>query len=106
MGNDKGGGGVTMSLVMHLYELLACFALISSVIVCVILHPFLRVCGICQELALLQLGIWTGTSSKHAYWHRMLDRMTVGQVQIPNGPIYGRALSAVRAQCNYLGIWP
>ena len=32
---------VTMSLVMHLNELLACFALISSVLVCVVLHRFL-----------------------------------------------------------------
>ena len=32
---------ITMSLVMYLYELLACFALISSVLVCVVLHPFL-----------------------------------------------------------------
>ena len=30
---------VTMSLVMHLYELHAHFALISSALVCVVLHP-------------------------------------------------------------------
>ena len=29
-----------------------------------------------------------GCSGDHAYWHRMLDRMTVGRVQLPNGPIY------------------
>ena len=57
----------TMSLVMHLYELLACFALISSALVCVVLHPFLQVRGIYQEfgfgLAPFGLGMWTGTSS-------------------------------------------
>ena len=27
-------------------------------------------------------------SDEHAYWRRMLDRMTVGRVQLPDGPIY------------------
>ena len=35
------GALVTMSLVMHPYELLACFALISSALVCAVLLPFL-----------------------------------------------------------------
>ena len=47
---------------MHLNELLACFALISCVLVCVILHLFLYMRGIYHEfgfgLAPLQLGIW------------------------------------------------
>ena len=29
-----------------------------------------------------------GCSGEHAYWHRMLDPMTVGRVQLPDGPIY------------------
>ena len=29
-----------------------------------------------------------GCSGEHAYWRRMLDRMTVERVQLPNGPIY------------------
>ena len=29
-----------------------------------------------------------GCSGEHAYWRRMLDRMTVGRVQLPEGPIY------------------
>ena len=29
-----------------------------------------------------------GCSGEHAYWRRMLDRMTVGSVQLPDGPIY------------------
>ena len=29
-----------------------------------------------------------GCSGEHAYWRRMLDRMTVGKVQLPEGPIY------------------
>ena len=29
-----------------------------------------------------------GCSGEHAYWHRMLDRMTVKRVQLPDGPIY------------------
>ena len=75
---------------MHLYELLACFAFISCVWLYVVLHPFLYVRGIYQEfgfgLAPFQLGIWTGTPGEHAYWRHMLDRMTLGGVQLPNGP--------------------
>ena len=29
-----------------------------------------------------------GCSGEHAYWRRMLDRMTVGRVQLPDGRIY------------------
>ena len=29
-----------------------------------------------------------GCSGEHAYWRRMLDRMTVGRVQLPDSPIY------------------
>ena len=29
-----------------------------------------------------------GCSGEHAYWRRMLDRMTVGSLQLPDGPIY------------------
>ena len=29
-----------------------------------------------------------GCSGEHADWRRMLDRMTVGRVQLPDGPIY------------------
>ena len=29
-----------------------------------------------------------GCSGEHAYWRRMLDRMTVGRLQLPVGPIY------------------
>ena len=29
-----------------------------------------------------------GCSGEHAYWRRMLYRMTVGRVQLPDGPIY------------------
>ena len=29
-----------------------------------------------------------GCSREHAYWRRILDRMTVGRVQLPDGPIY------------------
>ena len=54
---------------MHLYELLACFALIFSVLVCVVLHPFPQVCGIYQVfgfgLAPFRLGIWTGPFGVH-----------------------------------------
>ena len=35
---------------MHLYELHACFALISRALVCVVVHPFLSVRGICFEI--------------------------------------------------------
>ena len=29
-----------------------------------------------------------GTTGEQAYWRRLLDRMTVGRTEIPNGPIY------------------
>ena len=29
-----------------------------------------------------------GCSGEHAYWRLMLDRMTVGRVRLPDGPIY------------------
>ena len=29
-----------------------------------------------------------GCSGEHAYWRGMVDRMTVGRVQLPDGPIY------------------
>ena len=29
-----------------------------------------------------------GCSGEHAYWRRMLDRMTVGTMQLPDGFIY------------------
>ena len=29
-----------------------------------------------------------GCSCEHAYWRRRLDRMTLGRVQLPDGPIY------------------
>ena len=29
-----------------------------------------------------------GCSGEHAYWRRMRDRMTVGRVELPDGPIY------------------
>ena len=29
-----------------------------------------------------------GCSGEHTYWRRLLDRMTVGRVQLADGPIY------------------
>ena len=29
-----------------------------------------------------------GTTGEHAYWRRLLDRMTVGRTELPNSPIY------------------
>ena len=29
-----------------------------------------------------------GCSGEHAYWRQLLDRMAVGRVQVPDGPIY------------------
>ena len=31
-----------------------------------------------------------GTTGEHTYWRRLLDRMTVGRTELPNGPIYIR----------------
>ena len=63
---------VTMSLVIHLYESLACLALISSAFVCVVVHvaqkgyPFW--CYGDTFGSPFQLGIWTGPlcTSSHA----------------------------------------
>ena len=30
----------------------------------------------------------SGTTGEHAYWRRLLDRMTVGRIELPNGPVY------------------
>ena len=29
-----------------------------------------------------------GTTGDHAYWRRLLDRITTGITELPNGPIY------------------
>ena len=29
-----------------------------------------------------------GTTGEHAFWRRLLDRMTVGRSELPNGPVY------------------
>ena len=29
-----------------------------------------------------------GTTGEHAFWRRLLDRMTVGRTELLNGPIY------------------
>ena len=29
-----------------------------------------------------------GTTGEHAYWRRLLDRMTVGRTELPDGPMY------------------
>ena len=29
-----------------------------------------------------------GSTREYAYWRRLLDRMTVGRTELPNGPIY------------------
>ena len=29
-----------------------------------------------------------GTAGEHAYWRHLLDRMTMGRTELPNGPIY------------------
>ena len=63
------------------------FASMSSVLVCVVSHFFLRVCGIYQAfgfgLALFRLGIWTSMLGKHACWCRMLHKMTVRSSATP-----------------------
>ena len=38
-----------------------------------------------------------GTTGEHAYWRRLLDRMTVGRTELPNGPIY--ALRILKRPC-------
>ena len=54
---------------MHLYAVLACFALTSTLSVCVVVHPFLEVRDICQAfgfgLAPFRLGVWTDPFGVH-----------------------------------------
>ena len=49
-----------------------------------------------------------GCSGGHTYWRRLLDRMTVGRVQLPHSPIYvpEDSHTAIQApeQANFLSI--
>ena len=49
-----------------------------------------------------------GCSGEHAYWRQLRDRMTVGRLQLPDGPIYGPEDSDTAMQApewtNFLSI--
>ena len=56
-------------------------------------HPFSLLAKVLTKIAyeggrvVMCTPDWS-CSGEHAYWPRMLDQMTVGTVQLPNGPIY------------------
>ena len=55
--------------------------------------PFSQLAKVITEIALERARVvlctpdW-GTTGEHAYWRCLLDRMTVGRTELPNGPIY------------------
>ena len=55
--------------------------------------PFSQLAKLLTKIALARARVvlctpdW-GTACEHAYWRRLLDRMTVGRTEPPNGPIY------------------
>ena len=55
--------------------------------------PFSQLAKVLTKIALegarliLCVPDW-GTTGEHAYWRRLLDRMTVGRTELPNGRIY------------------
>ena len=55
--------------------------------------PFSQLAKVLTKMALeaARLILCTpdlGTTGEHAFWRRLLDRMTVGRTELPNGPIY------------------
>ena len=55
--------------------------------------PFSLLAKVLTEIAyeegrVVMCTLHWGCTGEHAYWRRMLDRMTVGRVQLPDGPIY------------------
>ena len=55
--------------------------------------PFSQLAGLLTKIALEGASVvlctpdW-GTTGQHAYWRRLLNRMTVGRTELPNCPIY------------------
>ena len=54
--------------------------------------PFSQLAKVLTKIALqgARVVLWTpdwGTTGKHAYWRRLLDRMTVGRTELPSGAI-------------------
>ena len=55
--------------------------------------PFSQLAKVLTKIALegARVALYTpdlGTKGEHAYWRRLLDRMTVGRAELPSGPIY------------------
>ena len=56
--------------------------------------PFSQLARVLTKIALegarvvLCTPAW-GTTGEHAYWRRLLDRMTVGRTELPKDPMYG-----------------
>ena len=55
--------------------------------------PFSQLANVLTNIALEEARVvlctpgW-GTTGKHGYWRRLLDRVTVERTELPNGPIY------------------
>ena len=74
---------MTVSLVMHLYELLPSFLVYWCMLFCILSYGF--VVSIKNSDVDWPLSSW---GYGPAHWRRMLDGMTAGPVQLRNGPIY------------------
>ena len=75
---------------MHPYELLACFALISSVLVCVVLHPFRKAHGIYQEFPLdWPFSGWGHGGSVSAQGARMVRARQLLALLLILTPVFG-----------------
>ena len=65
----------------------------KSMVLCYASHPFSQLAKVLTKIALEGARVvlctpnWA-TTGEHAYWRRLLDRMTVGRIELPNGPIY------------------
>ena len=65
----------------------------KSMALCYANPPFSQLAKVLTKIALEGARVvlctpdW-GTTGGHAYWRQLLDRMTVGRIELPNGPIY------------------
>ena len=65
----------------------------KSMGLCYAKPPFCQLAKVLREIALEGATVvlctpdW-GSTGEHAYWRRLLDRMTVGRTELPNDPIY------------------
>ena len=64
-----------------------------SIGLCYANPPFSQLAKVLTKIALERARVIlctpdSGTTGEHTYWRQLLDRMTVGRTELPNGPIY------------------